>query len=564
MTPFTTTIGDHTFTAYTFEPVTASGVGDQLMNNDTTSGSFRVIALVNEELTEGFEVVPVQGWSVFNPNANNTWTVRTPGRNSARAAFIDNYNFDNVGQVDDLRPPALNTTNADSMFMAFDVAYKYYSASLVDTLSVLVSTDCGNTFTSVYKKWGTQLGTASTANFISPTDADWRRERIAVSSNVLNTGSVVFAIRNSNGYGNNIFIDNVNIGAIYKRDLEMVSIDQPGQLICSGNITPSVTIRNKGVETITGFKVSYSINGGAAQTTTVTGVNIATGTTTTVNLTAATVPVGNHSIRVYSWDPVSVSGTGDQYTLNDSLSKGFSFAGTVAAPLTEAFEGTFAPAGWSTVNPDASLTWQKGNTGRSSTGSAFMNNYNYSNMGQRDELVSPVIEYSGVDSVKLTFDLSAMTRQYPGSTAIPLDTLEVLVTKDCGNTFTSVYKKWGEDLQTVSNPNYSTNAEFKPTVDYQWRTETVDLTAFKNDPNVMLVFRNTSNGDNNIFVDNVSFTTRTLPEQLKQRGYLVLPTVKTNSFSVWHIQDPVKLRYISVYSSTGQLVHTQSFNGNAL
>lgn len=564
MAPFTTNIGAHTFSAYTFEPVTASGIGDQVMSNDTIKNNFTVINLVNQEISQGFEVVPVQGWSVFNPDALNTWTVRTPGRNSARAAFIDNYNFDDVGQVDDLRPPALNTTNADSMFMAFDVAYKYYSASLVDTLSVLVSTDCGNTFTSVYKKWGNQLGTTSTANFISPTDADWRRERVAVSSNVLNTGSVVFAIRNSNGFGNNIFIDNVNIGAIYKRDLEMVSIDQPTQLICSGNITPAVTIRNKGVETITDFKVSYSINGGAAQTTTVTGVNIAPGSTTSVNLNAANIPVGNHTIRIYSWDPVSVSGTGDQYTLNDTLSKGFSFAGTVTAPLTEAFEGTFAPAGWSIVNPDASMTWQKGNTGRSSTGSAFMNNYNYSNSGQRDELVSPVIEYSGVDSVKLTFDLSAMTRQYPGSTAIPLDTLEVLVTKDCGNTFTSVYKKWGEDLQTVSNPNYSTNVEFRPAADYQWRTETIDLTSFKNDPNVMLVFRNTSNGDNNIFVDNVSFTTRTLPEQLKQRGYLVLPTVTTNSFSVWHLQDPVKLRFISVYSSTGQLVHTQSFNGNAL
>ena len=562
MPAFTTTVGNHSFAAYTFEPVTVSGVGDQLMTNDTTKNNFTVISLRNQEIQEGFEVTPVQGWSVFNPNANNTWVVKTPGRNSARSAFIDNYNFDLVGQVDDLRPPAMNTTNADSMFLAFDVAYKYYSATLVDTVSILVSTDCGNTFTTVYKKWGTQLGAASTADYVTPLDADWRRERVAVSTQILNTGSVVFAIRNSNGFGNNVFIDNVNIGAIYRRDLEMVSINQPGALICNNNVTPSVTVRNKGVETITGFKVSYTIDGGAIQTTTVTGVNIATNTTTTVTLNNITVGAGNHTLRAFTWDPISVSGTGDQYKANDSLSKGFSFAGTIDAPFTESFEGTFAPAGWSTINPDASITWQGATVGRMSNGSAYMNNFNYT-AGQRDELITPMIRYDDADSAKLTFDLSAMTRQYPGSTASLLDTLEVLITTDCGNTFTSVYKKWGEDLQTVDNPNYSNSAAFRPGGDYQWRTETIDLTAFRTADNPMIVFRNSSSGDNNIYIDNVSFSTRILPDQLKQRGYMVLPTVTTNSFSVWHIQDPVGLRYVTVYSSTGQLVYTQSFNKNA-
>ena len=60
--------------------------------------------------------------------------------------------------------------------------------------------------------------------------------------------------------------------------------------------------------------------------------------------------------------------------------------------------------------------------------------------GRIDELYSPQVTYAGVDSVTLSFDVAAAATT-DGS---PTDTLEVLITKDCGNTFTSVYKKWGD------------------------------------------------------------------------------------------------------------------------
>jgi hypothetical protein len=79
----------------------------------------------------------------------------------------------------------------------------------------------------------------------------------------------------------------------------------------------------------------------------------------------------------------------------------------------------------------------------------------------------------------------------------------------------------------------------------------------------MIAFRVTNNHENNIFIDNVSLTTRTLPLKLKQEGYLILPTAFRDQFRVWHYQQPVSLRSVTVYNATGQLVWMKRFNGNA-
>src|SRR6185369_3746088 len=311
------------------------------------------------------------------------------------------------------------------------------------------------------------------------------------------------------------------------RDVQLVSIDQPRGAECSTDITPSATVKNRGVETITGFSIAYSIDNGAVQTTNVTGISLVKNDTIHVNLNPSTgLGIGQHHLVVYTFNPVSTTGTGDQVPTNDTLTKEFGITGTVAAPLTEGFESaTFPPAGWVEVNPDAGITWARANTGNNSTASAFVNNFSYALTGRIDELYSPQTTYSGVDSVTLSFDVAAAAPT-DGS---PTDTLEVLVTKDCGNTFTSVYKKWGSDLQTVNDQA----TDFTPVSSSQWRTETVDLTIIAPTGPTQIVFRNTNNNKNNIFIDNVNLKTRVLPGRLKREGVIVLPNPFSDNFTVW-------------------------------
>jgi hypothetical protein len=139
-----------------------------------------------------------------------------------------------------------------------------------------------------------------------------------------------------------------------------------------------------------------------------------------------------------------------------------------------------------------------------------------------------------------------------------------LVSKDCGNTFTSVYKKWGADLQTVGDPNVAQSVEFFPAGKNQWRTESVDITSIgaANGP-LQVYFRNGNNFQNNIFLDNINIRTRTLPAKLKQEGVLVLPSPFANQFTVWHYLMPTDLRFVSVYNAAGQLIWKADFSGDA-
>ncbi len=547
-----------------------NGTEDQNAANDTLSTNIVTNpSLLATRISEGFEAAPA-GWTVSNPNGDNTWGLTTPGRNSARSAFINNYDFNVVGNIDDLRSPLVTTAGIDSLYITFDVAHKNYPDQF-DQLSVLAVTSCGTVFTPTgYSKSGATLATAgsTTDPYLNPAPGDWRSERIVIGANVLGTsGNALIAFRNTNGYGNNIFIDNVNIFPLFRRDLQLLSINQPGTVICAPAVTPSITVKNNGSDIITGYKVSYSIDNGATQTTTVTGVSIPRNATATITLPPATVAIGNHTITVYSWEPVSSSGTGDQNTINDTLRKNFVYVGTAAAPLVEGFESTtFPPANWAVINPDAGFTWQRASIGKNSTGSAFVNNFaTTGTLGQRDDLVTPNIIYSGVDSVKLTFDLSAASRQYPGAARQGLDTLEVMVTRDCGNSFTTVYKKWGAALQTLNDPNNPLTTAFVPNSASQWRTETIDLTAFANNPSLQVYFRNTSNNGNNVYIDNINLTTRILPARLKEQGYLVLPTAFSSQFSIWHYrtEEAKELRFVTVYNAGGSMVYKRAFNGNA-
>jgi hypothetical protein len=559
--------GTNTITAFTADPVSTSGTGDARASNDTLSKTFGIANLISPPVVEGFEnAFPPAGWTINNPNANVTWIRKAPGRNSAFSAFIDNYNNNLIGQNDELRIPFMNVAGADSVIITFDLAHKNYPGSL-DVLSLQATTDCGTTFTPIYSKSGATLATAgsSTADYQAPIATDWRNERIALGGAILTSGSLGINFRNTNDYGNNIFVDNINITGLFKRDLRLVSINAPGTLTCSNSITPAVTVRNVGSETITAFKVSYSVNGGAPQTQNITGVTLTRDAQQNVTLPVGTLAgPGSYTLRIYSWDPVTTSGTGDQNRSNDTLTRTVFVPGTTTAPLAETFASTtFPPANWSVLNPDGAITWRRSPLGSSNIGSAFMNTYNYPTLGQKDDLLTPIINFGPADSVRLQFDLSAVTYSYPGSTAIPIDTLEVVVSRDCGNSFTTVYKKWGNELQTIGDPNSPQDVEFFPTAQSQWRRETIELTPFVNQSPMLVMFRVSNNFENNIFIDNVDFFTLQVPQLLKQQGYLVYPTAFRNSFTVRHYQTPSTLKFINVVNSAGQTVWTKQFSGNS-
>jgi hypothetical protein len=78
---------------------------------------------------------------------------------------------------------------------------------------VLISTDCGTTWSSIYYKGGVNLKTKNPQQtaFV-PTSSQWRLETVSLAPYASATQAII-RFRNINGYGNNLYIDDINITA---------------------------------------------------------------------------------------------------------------------------------------------------------------------------------------------------------------------------------------------------------------------------------------------------------------------------------------------------------------
>ncbi len=578
--------GRNEITAYTSDPITASGTGDQFPGNDFACGVFNVRNVNVGPVVNGFELpnFPSPGVASTNypeytvattgPTTRESFARRAPGSNSPNSVYINNYDLNRTGQLDAIFFPAISTVDADAIKFEFDLAHKNFGTAL-DSLILQYSTDCGVTYrNSSFAFAGATLATAgSTTSSYAPASAsDWKRRKVVLNGVNLATGSIVFRFLHKGAFGNNIFIDNVNIEKVYKRNLKLTEIVTPQQVICTPTSPVTIKVTNLGTQTITGFKAAYTIDGGAPVVTTITGVSLAADSTALFTLTNLTAPSAANSFdfKVYTFDPVSVSGTGDEFVSNDSAAyKVFVTTSVTTSPFEEKFEGNlFPPASWGIRNADLSTTWSKASTGFSSNNSAALKNRSYTSAdGFRDELYSPNIIFGGaniiIDSLFLKFDMAASTYNYPGSTLLKMDTLEVLYSTDCGITTTSIYKKWGEDLQSINDPNSPNTTEFIPSSNAHWRSEKIDISAIKGAGNAQFIFRNYSNNGNNIYIDNVNVSKVTFPDKLRFNGFIVMPTVSTGNYTIKHIVPPTTLRALEVYNSQGQLVYRKQYTGEA-
>jgi len=329
---------------------------------------------------------------------------------------------------------------------------------------------------------------------------------------------------------------------------------------CPQALQPSCIITNAGTTTLTSVKAELRINGQSITTLTAT-VNLKTAESTTITFPSFTPVTGNNVLQVIVSNPNN--GT-DQNKLNDTAQTVLKVSQSAALPLTEGFEGsTFPPANWIiSQTPTDDITWQRTTrAAKTGTASAYMNNFNYEANGRIDELISPQMSFANVDSVFIKFDVAAATVSPPATTTIPIDTLAVFVSTDCGTTYQQVYKKWGSSLVTVSS---SVTTEFFPS-STQWRTDSVNITSVAGTSgNIIVKFRNTENFENNVFLDNINIYTRTLPALLKKNGILIYPNPTSGQIIVQHLQLPENLRGINVYSATGQLVYQKQFTSTTV
>ncbi|CAN5403603.1 hypothetical protein BH11BAC2_BH11BAC2_14790 [soil metagenome] len=196
-------------------PVSLS-VSNAYGSNTTTKSSYILVTSPQSiPLSTGFEQSTFPPFTWRNSDAGSddlTWEHNTTIGGyalSTSSCYINNYNIDGGGTEDELITVPVNFQDVDSGILTFDVAYARYNTSYSDSLSVLVSTDCGDTWTEIYMKGGSDLATApDQANLFVPSPTEWRTDSIDL---IAYSGfpSVTFSFRNHAHYGQALYLDNI-------------------------------------------------------------------------------------------------------------------------------------------------------------------------------------------------------------------------------------------------------------------------------------------------------------------------------------------------------------------
>ncbi|MFT3680668.1 MAG: choice-of-anchor J domain-containing protein [Ferruginibacter sp.] len=554
---------------------------DAAISNDTSSITFEVAALLPLPYTESFEpetFPPANGSVIVNHDGDITWARTTAAGNPGNASlYIDLYEYgiDKEGERDLYRLPKINVDHLDSLLVEFNVAYRQYFGADVtavpnDSLRIVYSTDCGNSWLPTdYVKGGKTLSTVSIINDSAffPTSADeWRKEKLLLKNFCAgDLGSIILGFESVNQYGNNIFIDNIEIKEYrsFDNNAALLSIEAPLPALCNESFTPRIKFGNKGMDNLKSVLFHYQIDYGTLYNYKWTG-NLAKCDSAITDLPAVNTLPGTHRLLVYLSNPNDVQ---DESVQNDTLAKTFTVYTTTAMPLVEGFEDAgFPGTNWGVQNVNGGTSFERSvNAAKSGNASIQINNPNAENFNNAiDYLISPIIKNNGLtDSVFVDFDLAYKAGPNdPGSVILPLDTLEILTTTDCGETFTGIWKKWGNSLQTVTGTG---TAAFTPAKSSDWRHERIYLTPFTSDIDFQLYFAMRGNKQNNLWLDNINISSLTLPPLLKQQGYLIYPNPNNGRFVIHHYatDPPVNLKSVQVYTITGQLIWQKEYNGNA-
>lgn len=220
-----------------------------------------IIEHYNPPLTvvETFESnFPPENWESKIENGGLGWSkssVTGAYGLSESSMIADNFDYDALGHYGDMRFD-VNLDSTKSAILQFDRAYVKYDDNYADTLAILVSTDCGASFTELYRKGGNDLATGpDQQSYFIPNDDQWTQDSIDLKE-YINIEKVIVAFRNIGKFGNVIYVDNINLKT--QRDTSTVGLS-----ITTGNyyfeLTPNPVNNNIPISINTNHDMPFTL-----------------------------------------------------------------------------------------------------------------------------------------------------------------------------------------------------------------------------------------------------------------------------------------------------------------
>ena len=331
--------------------------------------------------------------------------------------------------------------------------------------------------------------------------------------------------------------------------------------LCNNQFIPKMDIINNSRSPITGIDVTYYINN----------------TPTTVNLASQTIDSG--ITFTHAFNPVTlVSGSSEVYyevtlsdetktdlsALNNSSCKEFIYIMPSVAfgtSLTEEFErisyGNDNMRNTIHLNPDDirayvvnrsisdGVSWHIGGYGKSTK--SFMWDFYSISAGKSSSIIWEKLDFTN-GLHQMNFDVAYA--QYSNEN----DKIEVQVSTNCGETWTTVFNQAGSVLATHSP--VGNNVRFYPSEgESDWASKSINLSPYNGRSEVMIKITGTSDWGNSAYIDNINISEITgINQQITENSISIYPN-PTNSISTisFNLTENTEVK-IQVYNTLGRLV----------
>jgi PKD repeat protein len=197
---------------------------------------------------EGFEQVaalPSADWSVVNSNSDNTFQVTNAAAFSGSKSVRIVNTSAMTGRIDELVSGTYDMTDATSIVITFKYAFARRNNNNDDRLRLLVSNNCGETWSLRRNLRGTvDLFTApnTSSNFV-PTAAQWNSSQSSSIASTYHVSDFRFKFEFESNGGNNVYIDDINLNGVPTGLDELVLGTQQGFVIAPNPANDRITVR---------------------------------------------------------------------------------------------------------------------------------------------------------------------------------------------------------------------------------------------------------------------------------------------------------------------------------
>jgi PKD repeat protein/photosystem II stability/assembly factor-like uncharacterized protein len=234
-----------------------------------------------------------------------------------------------------------------------------------------------------------------------------------------------------------------------------------------------------------------------------------------------------------------------------------------STPSSENFTATtFPPIDWQLIDAaNDQVVWKRDSTVGGygiNTGAMFFDNYNFQVDRKRDAVVTTNYNLTGLSNPVLTFDVA-----YAKYDNVNFDSLAVQISTNCGATYTQLYLNGNSTLSTAPN----SSGFFIPS-SAEWRTDTISLSNYIGQAEVLFAFENIGFYGNALYIDNIKLFNKTSSNVNKvtaiEDNVEVYPNPSKDVLNVKFNAKNQKINSLILRDNLGRIVWTKEKPNNKL